>query len=179
VSQRRVLEAAFVLLEFSSPSRRIFIGSHSLPPSLVRRIGPSLLPWPLAPCLKWRSGAFSQGCAGEASLRRRAGAPLLSPVHSPPRPAHTSPGPLDRWSTASIKSRGITLRCGPPWTRAPSPRHGPHHHGRWIEDPRLNRAIFFKGPLDFYVFACRSLHLYKSFQTNPESYVLAPAFSVK
>jgi hypothetical protein len=31
----------FVLLEFSSPSRRIFIGSHSLPPSLVRRIGPS------------------------------------------------------------------------------------------------------------------------------------------
>jgi hypothetical protein len=32
----------FVLLEFSSPSRRIFIGSHSLPPSLVRRIGPSV-----------------------------------------------------------------------------------------------------------------------------------------
>jgi hypothetical protein len=27
-----VLEAVFVLLEFSSPSRRIFIGSHSLPP---------------------------------------------------------------------------------------------------------------------------------------------------
>jgi hypothetical protein len=41
VSRRRVLEAVFVLLEFSSPSRRIFIGSHSLPPSLVRRIGPS------------------------------------------------------------------------------------------------------------------------------------------
>jgi hypothetical protein len=36
-----VLEAVFVLLEFSSPSRRISIGSHSLPPSLVRRIGPS------------------------------------------------------------------------------------------------------------------------------------------
>jgi hypothetical protein len=31
----------FILLEFQSPSRRIFIGSHSLPPSLVRRIGPS------------------------------------------------------------------------------------------------------------------------------------------
>jgi archaellum component FlaC len=30
-------------LEFSSPSRRIFIGSHSLPPSLVRRIGPSIV----------------------------------------------------------------------------------------------------------------------------------------
>jgi hypothetical protein len=26
------LEAVFVLLELSSPSRRIFIGSHSLPP---------------------------------------------------------------------------------------------------------------------------------------------------
>jgi hypothetical protein len=35
------MEAVFVLLESSSPSRRIFIGSHSLPPSLVRRIGPS------------------------------------------------------------------------------------------------------------------------------------------
>jgi hypothetical protein len=32
VSRRRVLEAAFVLSEFRSPSRRIFIGSHSLPP---------------------------------------------------------------------------------------------------------------------------------------------------
>jgi hypothetical protein len=39
-----VLEAVFILLEFLSPSRRIFIGSHSLPPSLVRRIGPSPLP---------------------------------------------------------------------------------------------------------------------------------------
>jgi hypothetical protein len=36
-----VLVATFILLEFSSPSRRIFIGSHSIPPSLVRRIGPS------------------------------------------------------------------------------------------------------------------------------------------
>jgi hypothetical protein len=32
VSQRRVVEAVFVLLEFPSPSRRIFIGSNSLPP---------------------------------------------------------------------------------------------------------------------------------------------------
>jgi hypothetical protein len=32
VSRRRVLEAVFVLLEPSSPLRRIFIGSHSLPP---------------------------------------------------------------------------------------------------------------------------------------------------
>jgi hypothetical protein len=41
VSRRHVLEAVFILLEFPFPSRRIFIGSHSLPPSLVRRIGPS------------------------------------------------------------------------------------------------------------------------------------------
>jgi hypothetical protein len=32
VTRRRVLEAVFILLEFPSPSRRIFIGSHSLPP---------------------------------------------------------------------------------------------------------------------------------------------------
>jgi hypothetical protein len=31
VSQRRLLEAVFTLLEPPSPSRRIFIGSHSLP----------------------------------------------------------------------------------------------------------------------------------------------------
>jgi hypothetical protein len=34
VSRRRVLEAVFVLLVSPSPSRRIFIGSHSLPPPL-------------------------------------------------------------------------------------------------------------------------------------------------
>jgi hypothetical protein len=32
VSGRRVLEAVFILSEPPSPSRRIFIGSHSLPP---------------------------------------------------------------------------------------------------------------------------------------------------
>jgi hypothetical protein len=31
----------FILLEFQSPSRRIFIGSHSLPPLSGRLIGPS------------------------------------------------------------------------------------------------------------------------------------------
>jgi hypothetical protein len=41
VSKRRVLEAVFILLEFPSPSRITFIDSHSLPSSLVRRIGPS------------------------------------------------------------------------------------------------------------------------------------------
>jgi hypothetical protein len=32
VSWRRELEVVFILLEFPSPSRRIFIGSHSAPP---------------------------------------------------------------------------------------------------------------------------------------------------
>jgi hypothetical protein len=32
VSRRRMLKAVFILLESSSPSRRSFIGSHSLPP---------------------------------------------------------------------------------------------------------------------------------------------------
>jgi hypothetical protein len=32
VNRRRVLEAVFIFLESPSPSRRIFIGSHSLPP---------------------------------------------------------------------------------------------------------------------------------------------------
>jgi hypothetical protein len=42
VSRRRLLEYVFILLESPSRSRRIFIGSHSHPPSLVRRIGPSI-----------------------------------------------------------------------------------------------------------------------------------------
>jgi hypothetical protein len=40
-----VLEAVFVLLESPSPSRRIFIGSHSLTPSLVHRIGKGQILW--------------------------------------------------------------------------------------------------------------------------------------
>jgi hypothetical protein len=39
-----VLEVVFILLESLSPSRRIFIGSQSLPPSLVCRFGPSITP---------------------------------------------------------------------------------------------------------------------------------------
>jgi hypothetical protein len=46
-----------LVLESPSPSRRIFIGSHSLPPSLVRRIGPSDPP-------AW-CGAARTLCAGD------------------------------------------------------------------------------------------------------------------
>jgi hypothetical protein len=61
VSRRRVLVAAFVLLEFSSPSRRIFIGSHSLPPSLVRRIGPSMVTLPMVSSFFSTCGCFLRG----------------------------------------------------------------------------------------------------------------------
>jgi hypothetical protein len=59
--------------------------------------------------------------------------------------------------------------------------HGAVHHrrGRSIKDARLNEAIFFKDPLDFYVFACQSFHLYKPSQTGLDFYVSAPAFFVK
>jgi hypothetical protein len=36
-----VRPSEFILLEFQSPLRRIFIGSHSLPPLSGRLIGPS------------------------------------------------------------------------------------------------------------------------------------------
>jgi hypothetical protein len=36
-----VQQSGFILLEFRSPSRRIFIGSHSLPPLSCGLIGPS------------------------------------------------------------------------------------------------------------------------------------------
>jgi hypothetical protein len=52
----------FILLEFPSPSRRIFIGSHSLPPSLVRRIGPSSARSEFFPC-------SSCSCSASFSIR--------------------------------------------------------------------------------------------------------------
>jgi hypothetical protein len=57
-----VLEAVFILLEPLSPSRRIFIGSHSLPPSGSpfrsikhhdphhRAVDPAFEPWLAEPC---------------------------------------------------------------------------------------------------------------------------------
>jgi hypothetical protein len=57
VSWRRVLEAVFVLLESPSPSRIIFIGSHSLPPPLwfvVSVLQAKLLPTKLV-ILKWNA----------------------------------------------------------------------------------------------------------------------------
>jgi hypothetical protein len=112
VSRRRVLEAVFILLEFRSPSRRIFIGSHSLPPSLVRRIGPSVFPrhpWPKAPwilpratCLPlsasyhgWERAARFAG-PSRASPRTRAGrGPRRTTAASSPSPSyHRQAAPL-------------------------------------------------------------------------------------
>jgi hypothetical protein len=60
VSRRRVLEDVFSLLEPLSPSRRIFIGCHSLrpPSSLVRRIGPSRSRLARTSSTRWGSWTF-------------------------------------------------------------------------------------------------------------------------
>jgi hypothetical protein len=59
LSRRRELEVVFILLEFPSPSRRIFIGFHSLPPSLVRRIGPSVMPLSTLADLSFENSLFT------------------------------------------------------------------------------------------------------------------------
>jgi hypothetical protein len=75
------LEVVFILLEFPSPSRRIFIGSHSLPPSLVRRIGLSdpgffgddlqLVPGCIAFLLEPAVGVIIVARAGRVGAARR------------------------------------------------------------------------------------------------------------
>jgi hypothetical protein len=44
-----------------------------------------------------------------------------------------------------------------PMSRAHDAVH--RRRGRWIKDPRLNLAIFFKEPLSFLIFTYRSFHL--------------------
>jgi hypothetical protein len=93
-----VLEAAFILLEFPSPSRRIFIGSHSLPPSLVRRIGPSGAS--LGPGQGW---ADRLGPAG------------LGPSRPSPRPPLLYVGSLVFWMfppSACRSMSSVSLRIG-------------------------------------------------------------------
>jgi hypothetical protein len=68
------LEAVFILLEFPSPSRRIFIGSHSLPPL---RFAVSVLhatrSRPCAPTA--RQGGTADAPSGEVHLARGLNAP--------------------------------------------------------------------------------------------------------
>jgi hypothetical protein len=92
VSRRRVLEAVFVLLEFLSPSRRIFIGSHSLPPlwfaasvlhlqNTSSKLHNSPRFHPLDPLIKaklatresWRKPKLHPKDLGEVGLATRAG----------------------------------------------------------------------------------------------------------
>jgi hypothetical protein len=56
-----VRPSEFTLSEFQSPSRRIFIGSHSLPPLSGRLIGPSM-------------GSARQGCKAGGLLAAQCGA---------------------------------------------------------------------------------------------------------
>jgi hypothetical protein len=87
------LEAVFVLLEFSSPSRRIFIGSHSLPPFLVRRIGPSGGDW----ALEWadRPGPIPAQLPASFALRRF--------------PSLLKPSPFCIWA--------LVISFSPSWTK--------------------------------------------------------------
>jgi hypothetical protein len=67
VSRRRVLEAVFILLEFPSPSRRIFIGSHSLPPLWFAVSVLQLGGWPR----QERAGEDAQAPLGRAGASPR------------------------------------------------------------------------------------------------------------
>jgi hypothetical protein len=72
VSRRRVLEVLFILLEFPSPSRRIFIGSHSPPPlfwfavSVLHRRGLRRLPTPRRRHLSVREEEEKQSRSADA-----------------------------------------------------------------------------------------------------------------
>jgi hypothetical protein len=109
------LEAVFVLLEFSSPSRRIFIGSHSLPPSLVRRIGPSrFIYWPDRKPADLTDGN-SRCVAYLDSLPFQEGTPLApTEEHTPTEVANTDSG-LDTPDRQVFMAAGETL--GPSGTR--------------------------------------------------------------
>jgi hypothetical protein len=71
-----VLEAVFILLEFPSPSRRTFIGSHSLPPSLVRRIGPSRKPCDPDACPPLRRFRTTSSHTGQTGAPHRSDPPV-------------------------------------------------------------------------------------------------------
>jgi hypothetical protein len=113
VSRRRVLEAVFILLELRSPSRRIFIDSHSLPPSLVRRIGPSPTNRrpPSTPRLRrspsrrtgsCRSVPPARGLRGSSSRSRL---PLPTPGRRSSRSASLARRHRSRWRGGTLSSR--------------------------------------------------------------------------
>jgi hypothetical protein len=80
------------------------------------------------------------GCAGELPAKRRRVGPVSVTRATAPRLLASS---AVRSHTGGLdQNRAYPLGFGPPWTRAPSSRRGPRHHSRWIDDPRLNGAIF-------------------------------------
>jgi hypothetical protein len=147
VSWRSVLEAAFILLESPSPSRRIFTGSHSLPPSLVRRIGPSHAarsdpPTPRAQA----AGCVAQRRELERRLlrRKRRSGDMSSLIGTTRRTdcAIIKASPLRRlWRTRHRTTRRRAMGSGPHLiggTRAPIPTG--RGSGRGI-DPRGGRRV--------------------------------------
>jgi hypothetical protein len=120
VSRRRVLEVVFVLLESSSPSRRIFIGSHSLPPLWF---AVSVLhPWNLPCTCIGRPTRLLAGIAAVVANRRPPRRrPSPEPFLAKPTPpidrgwVQTPPWPLTRWSPV-LPRHGLALlrRRGPP-----------------------------------------------------------------
>jgi hypothetical protein len=66
-----VRPSEFILMESLSPSRRVFIGSHSLPPPSGRLISPSAV----TPCARAASAASPPQAGAAAPPRTRAAAP--------------------------------------------------------------------------------------------------------
>jgi hypothetical protein len=137
VSRRRVLEAAFILLEFLSPSRRIFIGSHSLPPSLVRRIGPSP-PRPSAPAAYPRPPPS----VATPSSSRPATAPrlqprLVEPCSQPPPHPQFPTTPLDERRLVGTAASDLNTLAGArgAWSASPC-----EHKDKKVRPPQLEHT---------------------------------------
>jgi hypothetical protein len=88
VSRRRVLEAVFVLLEPPSPSRRIFISSHSLPPLWF---AVSVLQPPAR--WRWKGQSDDTPSCGGGGSGQRVGGGDGGHVASDPRAPLPSPSP--------------------------------------------------------------------------------------
>jgi hypothetical protein len=121
----------FVLLESPSPSRRIFIDSHSLPPSLVRHIGPSRRPRTPSPEAARRPKPRSSlGCPRPATCWPDAHRSAQRSVRG--LPPSCTVLQLERHPVVTAgQARGLLKASLPPRGRAPS---------RWPPLPCSRRA---------------------------------------
>jgi hypothetical protein len=97
VSRRRVLEAVFILLEFPSPSRRIFIGFHWLPPLWF---AVSVLQRPARINCRWNVPSLTSGAHHDRGGRI------------------TAPAPSSRRGNQGVAAGGHVRLPTPPTTRA-------------------------------------------------------------